>query len=443
MTLSSVTMPTANAPAELTLPENVQPLLRAGWLTLWFGLVGFLLWASLAPLDKGVSAPGSVVVEGERKTVLQLTGGQVARIAVSDGQFVQRGQLLVEMNRVPLQAKSDALTAQYYSALARQSRLQAESLGHNRLLAPPNTSLDDELHTALASEQQLLQARLSARSSSLAALDESIAANQQQLAGVAEILTSKLEQKRTLDAQLNSLRRLSDDRFATETQVLEMERRLAEVQSSIAEDRAMQGTLQRQIAEARLRKQVQIEDDRQSVLSQLAETNLSVQTLDQQLQMARYELDNTRVTAPVDGTVMNLNVHTEGGFIAVNTHLLDVVPSGQRLEVQAQIPVDQVDSVQSGLAVDLIFSAFNRNTTPRIPARVETVSADRLVNAQTGLPYYQVNARVTPDGMALLEDYQVRPGMPVEVFIKIGERSLMSYLLQPIRDRWRLALTEV
>lgn len=443
MTLSSVTMPTANAPAELTLPENMQPLLRAGWLTLWFGLVGFLLWASLAPLDKGVSAPGSVVVEGERKTVLQLTGGQVARIAVSDGQFVQRGQLLVEMNRVPLQAKSDALTAQYYSALARQSRLQAESLGHNRLLASPNTSLDDELHTALASEQQLLQARLSARSSSLAALDESIAANQQQLAGVAEILTSKLEQKRTLDAQLNSLRRLSDDRFATETQVLEMERRLAEVQSSIAEDRAMQGTLQRQIAEARLRKQAQIEDDRQSVLSQLAETNLSVQTLEQQLQMARYELDNTRVTAPVDGTVMNLNVHTEGGFIAVNTHLLDVVPSGQRLEVQAQIPVDQVDSVQSGLAVDLIFSAFNRNTTPRIPARVETVSADRLVNAQTGLPYYQVNARVTADGMALLADYQVRPGMPVEVFIKTGERSLMSYLLQPIRDRWRLALTEV
>lgn len=442
MTLSSVSMPTANARAELTLPENMQPLLRAGWLTLLLGLVGFLLWASLAPLDKGVPAPGSVVVEGERKTVLQLTGGQVARIAVSDGQQVQQGQLLVEMNRVQLQARVDALTAQYNSALARQGRLQAEALDQEHLSAPSNAPLDDDLQTALTSEQQLLQARLSARRSTLAALDESIAANEQQLAGVAETLISKLEQRRTLDTQLTSLRRLSGDRFATETQVLEMERRLAEVQSSIAEDSAMQATLQRQIAEARLNKQAQIEDNRQSVLSQLAETNLSVRTLDQQLQMARYELDNTRVTAPVDGTVVNLNVHTEGGFIAANTHLLDVVPSGQRLEVQAHIPVDQVDSVEPGLAVDVIFSAFDRSTTPRIPARVETVSADRLVNAQTGVPYYQVNARVTPDGMALLEDNQVRPGMPVEVFIKTGERSLMNYLLQPIRNRWRTALSE-
>lgn len=442
MTLLTVTTPTVNAPTEITLPENMQPLLRAGWLTLLIGLVGFLLWASLAPLDKGVPAPGSVVVEGERKTVLQLTGGQVVRIAVGDGQQVQRGQLLVEMNRVPLQARADALTAQYYSALAQQSRLQAENLEHDTLLAPPDVSLDDDLQTALASEQQLLQARLSARRSTLAALDEAIAANEQQLAGVAETLTSKLEQRRTLDTQLTSLRRLSGDRFATETQVLEMERRLAEVQSNIAEDRALQGTLQRRIAEARLNKQAQIEDNRQSVLSQLAETSLSVRTLDQQLQMARYELDNTRVTAPVDGTVVNLNVHTEGGFIAANTHLLDVVPSGQRLEVQAQIAIDQVDSVQPGLAVDLIFSAFNRSTTPHIPARVETVSADRLVNAQTGVPYYQVNVRVTPNGMALLDDYQVRPGMPVEVFIKTGERSLMNYLLQPIRDRWRTALTE-
>ncbi|PTY36213.1 hypothetical protein BGP77_02560 [Saccharospirillum sp. MSK14-1] len=430
------------ASADITLPDNVQPLLRAGWLTLLIGLVGFLLWASLAPLDKGVPAPGSVVVEGERKTVLQLTGGQVARIAVSDGQQVQQGQLLVEMNRVPLQARVDALTAQYHSALARQSRLQAENRDQDQLIAPSKASLNGDLQTALASEHQLLQARLSARRSTLAALDEAIAANEQQLAGVAETLVNKLEQRRTLDTQLSSLQRLSGDRFATETQVLEMQRRLAEVQSSIAEDRAMQGTLQRQIAEARLRKQAQIEDNRQSVLSQLAETTLSVRTLDQQLQMARYELDNTRVTAPVDGTVVNLNVHTEGGFIAANTHLLDVVPSGQRLEVQAQIAVDQVDSVHPGLAVDLIFSAFNRSTTPRIPARVETVSADRLVNNQTGVPYYQVNARVTPEGMGLLDDYQVRPGMPVEVFIKTGERSLMNYLLQPIRDRWRSALTE-
>jgi len=442
MTVSTVSSSAASACEEISLPENMQPLLRAGWLTLLIGLVGFLLWAGLAPLDKGVPAPGSVVVEGERKTVLQLTGGQVARIAVSDGQQVRQGQLLVEMNRVPLQARVDALTAQYYSALARQSRLQAENLNQDQLIAPASTLLDGDLQTALASEQELLQARLSARRSTLAALDESIAANEQQLAGVAETLSSKLEQRRTLDTQLTSLRRLSGERFATETQVLEMERRLAEVQSSIAEDRAMQGTLQRQIAEAQLRKQAQIEDNRQSVLSQLAETNLSVRTLDQQLQMARYELDNTRVRAPVDGTVVNLNVHTEGGFIAANTHLLDVVPSGQRLEVQAQIAVDQVDSVQPGLAVDLIFSAFNRSTTPRIPARVETVSADRLVNNQTGVPYYQVSARVTPEGMNLLNDYQVRPGMPVEVFIKTGERSLMNYLLQPIRDRWRTALTE-
>ena len=440
MTLAT-TDSTAMEP-EVRLAVDARPMLLAGWLVLLVGLVGFLLWAALAPLDKGVPVSGTVVVAGNSKSVVQLSGGQVSRIHVGEGQQVTAGEVLLEMNEVQSLARLEAIQAQHASALARRVRLQAEREGLATLPEAGLQPVSPILQDAFVAQQRVLQARLGAQRSTLAALDEAIAGDQQQQRDMTIALASKLEQRRTINAQLDSLRRLSDDRFATQTQVLEMERLLAQVQGSIAEDRALQTRLQRQIAEARLRKQAQIDDYRQATLSELAEVELTVQTLEHQIDMARYELQNARLQAPVSGTVVNQQVHTEGGFIAANTHVLDIVPSNLPLNIEVRLPVDQVDSVQPGLPVSLIFSAFHRSTTPRIPAVVETVSADRLMDSQTGLPYYRVQAKVTREGMALLEHHDIRPGMPVEVFIKTGERSLMAYLFKPIRDRMHAALTE-
>jgi protease secretion system membrane fusion protein len=106
------------------------------------------------------------------------------------------------------------------------------------------------------------------------------------------------------------------------------------------------------------------------------------------------------------------------------------------------IPVNLIDKVHSGLKVELIFSAFNQNQTPHVPGIVTQVSADRMTDERTGQPYYKMKAKVAPEGQKLVAQLAVRPGMPVEIFIKTGERTMMNYLLKPVLDRAKTSMTE-
>jgi protease secretion system membrane fusion protein len=137
-----------------------------------------------------------------------------------------------------------------------------------------------------------------------------------------------------------------------------------------------------------------------------------------------------------------MNVFTEGGVIGPGFKLMDIVPSADMLVITGQVPVHLIDRVHADLPVDLIFSALNQKKTPKIPGVVTQVSADRLTDERTGLPYFNIKAKVTPEGMKQLADQQIRAGMPVEIFIKTGERSLMNYLFKPILDRAHSAMSE-
>jgi len=137
-----------------------------------------------------------------------------------------------------------------------------------------------------------------------------------------------------------------------------------------------------------------------------------------------------------------MNIFTTGGVVAAGAKLMEVVPSGEPLEIEGELPVNLVDKVHEGMPVDMMFTAFNQNSTPRIPGTLTLVSADRLVNDRTGTPYYRVRAKVTPKGMKLLKNLDIKPGMPVEVFVNAGQRSMLSYLLKPIIDRAHTSMTE-
>lgn len=155
-----------------------------------------------------------------------------------------------------------------------------------------------------------------------------------------------------------------------------------------------------------------------------------------------YTLEQTEIRSPVDGSVVNLSVFTRGGVVAPGGKLMEVVPTDQPLVVEGQLPVNLIDKAHAGETVELLFTAFNQNRTPHVPATLSMVGSDRLTEERSGMPYYKVFAEVTPEGMMLLKDLQVRPGMPVEIFIKTGERTLMSYLFRPVIDRLHSALRE-
>jgi protease secretion system membrane fusion protein len=197
-----------------------------------------------------------------------------------------------------------------------------------------------------------------------------------------------------------------------------------------------------QISEIKLRKIQRTEEYQKEVRTQLADVQREADALANKLTGLEFDLNNALVKTPVDGTVVGMSIFTNGGVIGSGFRMMDVVPSEDPLVVEGRLPVHLIDKVHPNLKIELIFSAFNQNQTPHIPGIVTNVSADRLVDEKSGQPYYSVSAKVAPEGMKLVSSLQIKPGMPVDLFIKTGERTMMNYLLKPIVDHLKMSMTE-
>lgn len=414
------------------------------WLVI-VGFGGFLCWASFAPLDRGVPVSGSVVVTGNRKAVQHPGGGVIAQLRVHDGEKVQAGQVLVVMNTVTTQTRRDALQSQLRSLQLQMARWAAERTGESEIVLLPELAAvreEPEVVEQLALQRQLLVNRRAALRSELAAIDEGVAGTQALLSGMQSLLSSKQQQKRLLNEQLSGIRGLAAKGYVARNQLLSMEGELASVEGEISQTYGSIGRLQRQAIELRLQAQQRRDEYAKEVNTQLADGQAQIAALKNQLEKAQADLQDTQIKAPVAGTVVGMAVFTEGGVIQAGQQLMEIVPEDSPMEVEARVPVELIDKVHQALPVELLFSAFDQSTTPRVAGEVTMVGADRLVDEQTGKPYYALRVKVTREGMDKLQGLTIRPGMPVEGFIRTGERSLMNYLLKPLTDRLHLALTE-
>lgn len=234
-----------------------------------------------------------------------------------------------------------------------------------------------------------------------------------QIAGLEASIQSQQSQLKYLQEQVRSLRELSKEGFVARNRVLDYEREAARLTGSLSES---QGNLER-------------------ARNQLKE---------QQNKLPSFEFDlaNTTIESPVDGAVVNLQVFTKGQVVQAGLKLMEISPVNTGLVIEAKVPVNLIDKVYTGLPVEMIFSALNQRTTPRIPGTVTVVSADKTSDDRTGESYYKIQARVSDKGIKLLGDNNIRPGMPADVYIITGERTMMNYMLRPILDRMRTSLGE-
>ena len=418
---------------------------RLGWLLMLGGFLGFLGWAALAPLDKGVAVSGKVMVSGHRKVVQHPSGGIVERIDVRDGDKVAAGQVLIRLKETPLLGQAQSLRSQFYGSLASEARLNAERDGVASVSFPTElTALASEPEVAsnLALQRQLFDSRRQALLLDQQGIDESIAGAEAQLRGVRDSQASKVLQRTALTEQLQGLRELAREGYIPRNRLLDSERVYAQVLGSISEDYGRIGQLQRQVLEMRLKIRQLAEEYQKEVRTQLADTRVRTEDLRNRLASAEFELANSQLRAPVAGIVVGLDVFTEGGVIKPGQALMEIVPQGEPLLVEARVPVELADKVHPGLPVELMFSAFSQSTTPRVAGEVTLVSADRQVDERTDEPYYTLRAQVSAEGMSQLAGLQIRPGMPVEAFVRTGERSMLNYLFKPLLDRTHMALVE-
>ena len=436
-------LPDAPRPLADVLPlDDHRPARLGRWLVL-AGFGGFLLWAALAPLDKGVAVSGSVVVAGHRQAVQHPTGGVVARLLVHDGEAVSAGQVLLTLDATRPRAERDTLRQQYRDAQAAAVRLAAETEGQAQLRFPPSLPADDpDMQASQALHQQLFASRREAQRLQQAALREGLAGARAHLAGLESAQRYRREQREALLQQLQGLRGLAQEGYIPRNRLLENERLLAQLDGELGEAVGAIGHARQQVQELGWRERQQAEEYRRDLHQQQVDNRLRLGELASRLASAEFELAHTEVRAPVAGTLVGLAVFTPGGVIAPGQQLMEVVPRDAPLLVDARAPVELVDRLRPGLPVELLFAAFNQSSTPRVPGELVLVSADRLLDEQTREPYYQVRIRVSEDGARQLAGLDIRPGMPVQAFVRTGERSLLNYLFKPLADRLHLALSE-
>lgn len=420
---------------------------RLGWLIVLLGFGGFLLWAMFAPLDKGVPLSGTVVAESNRQAVQFQAGGTVHEILVRDGDVVKAGQTLVRMNKVQAQSAADMTRGQYLTARATEARLLAERDGLKAVAFPAELTAnakDPLLSELRALQSRLFESRQASLRAELSAYDENIAGLKLQISATEDALKNKKEQLGFLDEQLRGMRDLAKEGYVARSRLLDLERTYAQVNGDISQDIGQIGRSRRQVAEFVLRRSQRVQDYQKEVGSQLNDIRNEAAAQGNRLKALSFDLDNTEVKAPASGTVVGLAVFTPGGVIPAGFKLMDVVPADEPMVVEGQLAVNLIDKVYPGLPVELMFSAFNVNKTPHIPGEVEQVSADRTVDEHTGQPYYKVRVRVTEKGQQMIakNKMEIQSGMPVDLFIKTGERTMMNYLFRPLFDRIKMSLTE-
>ena len=433
--------PTSVPPAEgadPAVPDDARRIVRFGLWALAIGFGGFLLWATLAPLDEGVAAPATVAIDSNRKAVQHLSGGIVRELLVGEGAQVKEGQTLLRLDTAVAKANHEGSRQRYLGLRAVQARLHAETAGKSTIDWPPelvSAAQDPLVRQQMDNQQQLLSSRRAALAADLQGIQESIRGYEGMIQSYQAMAESRRHQLALLQDEVKNTSGLVQEGYAPRNRLLELQRMAAELTSSQAE---LQGNMMRSrqaISEQRQRGIARQQEYRKEIEQQLAETSRDVIAEGEKLRALENDLARTDVRSPATGQVVGLAIHTVGGVVQAGQKLMDVVPVGEPLLLDAKVPPRFVDSVRPGLPVDIRFSSFAHSPQLVVQGQVKSVSGDLVTDAPNTPPYYLVRVGVTPEGLRKLGKRQLQPGMPAEVVVLTGERSLLTYLLHPLSKR--------
>lgn len=418
---------------------------RVALLAVLTGLGIFLLWAALAPLDEGVPSPGSVSIDTKRKAVQHLSGGIVREVLVHEGDQVRQGQVLLRLDDAAARAGFESVRQRYLGLRAMEARLIAEDTDQSTVVFHPDvlaSSSDPLIRQQMQTQTQLFHSRRASLQAELMAIEENSQGQQAQLQAFKTMLVSKKTQLALLNEELSNTRALVAEGYAPRNRQLELERMAAEVGATVAELAGNQQRIERGIAESRQRASMRRHDYKKEVEAQLTETRRDGLSDADKLQSVKNDLDRMEIHSPAAGQVIGLAFQTPGGVVSPAQKIMDIVPVGEVLLLEAKVAPHLIDRVQDGQAVDVRFATFAHSPQLVLSGKVESVSHDVLLDPQSNTSYFLARVAVTPEGLKMLGARQMQPGMPVELVFKTGERTLLTYLLHPLIKRMAAAMKE-
>ena len=419
--------------------------LRVGIIALLVALAAGIAWAVMAPLDEGVPTSGMVMVDTKRKAVQHLSGGIVEKVLVREAQQVKAGEGLIKLNETTARAAYEAARQRYLGMRATQNRLQAEQqeaaapVFHADVVAARD---DPVIREHVRTEEQLFTSRRQALRSELAAMDETIRAQGDLAAGLAEQAGARGLQLASIAEERDGLRGLVAEGYAPRNKLLELDRNHAEVSAALIELRSNRAKALSSKSELTLRRLQRVQDYRKEVTTQLAEIQREVVADDEKLKASREDLERTLIRAPATGAVVGIASQTVGGVIPPGAKIMDIVPADEQTVLETQVPPHLIDRVHAGQSADIRFSGFPDAPQLVVEGRLISVSADVLSEPPNNVPYYLARVEITPKGRTQLGNHRLQPGMPAEVIVKTGERSLLTYLLSPLTRRLARSMKE-
>ena len=403
-------------------------------------------WSATAPLSKAVAAHASLTVKVGRKSIQHLEGGIVQSIEVSEGEMVNEGDLLVALN--PLQANATVARhdAQLDQALAREARLVSE-LNDSltiELSGPILTRLTDSEKAigAVIAEERHLEARRATLDSTLAILKQRIDQLSDEIEGLQIQRKARLEQLKIFQNELIGLRDLYQKGYYPKTKILAMERAIVELRGAAGNDLALisralssRGEAENQIISVKQR-------FREDVVKQLRDVQLEITDLNERLLVAKDVLQRIEIRAPKSGVVQGIQFHTMGGVVRPGEVLMDLAPKDEELIVNARVLPMDIDNVSIGQRAEVRLTALNSRTTPAIYGNVVSVSGDILIQKGAAQPYFLTRIEIPKDEVQKLGDVELSAGMPADVLIQTGERTVLNYLMKPLLDAFARGLNE-
>lgn len=401
-------------------------------IAFFMGVAG---WFSFAvPLKSAAVALGVVSVESERKKIQHLEGGIIERILVRNGDQVNKGDLLVKMSATRARASLDLLVSRLLTARGTQARLIAERDGKTAIVFPQDLEGRGEEQRVAAlfeGQRSLFAARAETLASQRDILARQISQSRQQIEGLKSRVTSLDRQLVLVKEEENDVRGLIDKGLARKPRLLALERGYADLLGKKATSHSEIARIEQSINETKMRVLELDLDRHDTVVEDLLTVEAKILDLDERIKAAEDLFRRTDVTAPIAGTIVAQQVHTASGVVGPGEILMEIVPAGDELLVEARVSPDDIDVVHKGLEARVRFTAFSQRKTRAVEAMVESVSADSLVDERTGMPYFLAYVRVTGDLDEAIDGAALHPGMQSQVMIVTGERTFADYLLQP------------
>ena len=410
----------------------------AGMIGLFVVFGSVTAWAFLSSIHGAIIAPGVTVVELSVKKVQYPDGGIVAQIYVKEGDRVKAGDKLVRMDETQLRSELQIIQSNLLEFRAQRARLIAQRDDADKV-----TFLDDlesrrndrVVSEILSGQEKLFATQKAAINGRKDQLNQRVGQLHEQIDGLKAQVKSNREQARLIKKELDSLQGLLKDGLVPLTRVLSLQREAARLEGESGQRTADIAAAEGRISETKLQ-MIQLDDDsRTKALTDLRDADARIAELTERKVAAEAKLKRTLVLAPRSGWVQQLAVHTIGGVTAPGEIIMLIVPDLDALVIQAHISPKDIDQIHVGQDAMIRFPSFNQRTTPQVHGQVVQIDADITQPKDNTHPFFGARLKLTQTELEKLGRVELKPGMPAEAFIRTGERSPISYLLQPLTDQ--------